>query len=114
MTHLYADDIFSLGNEKGQFERPVAAGTWRAPTAVGLRKGMLLCPTQQEWHEVHPGPGMLEEFVRLADARDERIRDYTLRWGMLEVCKQHRLPFGHSRIAVPGPAQPLSLPPQEN
>jgi len=36
---------------------------------------------------------MLEAFLRLADASDQQIQAYALRWGILGICK-HGLPFG--------------------
>jgi hypothetical protein len=54
---------------------------------------------------VTPGPGLLEDFVRLADAPPERIERYARRWGVLSIC-QHGL-LSHGPDA--GPADQTGL-----
>jgi hypothetical protein len=52
------------------------------------------------WAENPLGPvadhTVLEDFVDLAEASDETIRDFAGRWGMLHLC-EHGLPAGHVR-----------------
>ena len=38
------------------------------------------------------GPGILEGFVRLADAADSRIESFAKRWGVLDACISHDRP----------------------
>ncbi len=38
---------------------------------------------------------MLENFVKLADATDEEIRQYACKYGVLHLCKEHFTPVGH-------------------
>src|ERR1700682_5045484 len=38
---------------------------------------------------VHPGPGLLEDFLKLASASDEAILSYARRWGPLWLCAAH-------------------------
>ena len=40
------------------------------------------------------GRGILDEFLNLCDARDERILEYARTWGVLELCR-HNLPSYH-------------------
>jgi hypothetical protein len=47
-------------------------------------------------------PAMMEEFLRLADASPEKIRDFARHWGVLEICK-HSLPRSHNPPGYPLP-----------
>lgn len=47
---------------------------------------------------VRPGPGMLEEFVKLVDARDQAILKYARKWGPLWLCS-HRRYWQHDPLA---------------
>jgi len=44
---------------------------------------------------VRPGSSLLTRFIQLADAQDEEILNYALKWGVLEIC-EHLQPACHS------------------
>ena len=57
------------------------------------------------------GRGILDEFLRLCDARDKAILDYAQTWGVLELCS-HNLPARHEfsmHVPLRLPA-PLAVP----
>src|SRR5262245_47356558 len=58
-------------------------------------------PLRPPFARVHAGPGLLEGFIKLADAPDEAILAYARRWGPLWLCK-HGDPF-RSDIVNCGP-----------
>ena len=64
------------------------------------------------------GRGILDELLRLCDARDQAILDYAQTWGVLELCS-HKLPARHefsmhvplrlpAPLAVPSSSDPLN------
>jgi hypothetical protein len=83
--------------------RPVQTTGWRVPASVELEGHRL------RWREVDGDrlgrvirvkPGLVEAFMRLADADPEDIRDFARRWGVLMIC-EHGIPAGHSWPRVP-------------
>src|SRR4051812_13779671 len=79
----------------------VSGASWSVPTtirvdATGNRFGVpALAWHGDELHlKAHAGPGLLEDFVKLARASDETILGYARRWGPLWLCG-HALPFSH-------------------
>lgn len=44
---------------------------------------------------------MLEEFVALADAEDNKYLQYACKWGLLELCKEHLEPVNHNQNCEP-------------
>lgn len=48
------------------------------------------------WRGVKPTNEMLNQFLKLADATDEDILKYALRWGTLNLCRAHWLPSTHN------------------
>jgi len=51
---------------------------------------------QPAW--VSAGPGLLDAFVSLAKASDEKILSYANRWGPLALCEKHKLPLTHPPV----------------
>src|SRR6266487_2634569 len=78
-----------------QLERPIDARILDVPGMVSLSDGLL------EWRWI-PGqkreqvrPGILEGFLKLADAADSSILAFAKKWGPLGIC-EHELPSTHS------------------
>jgi hypothetical protein len=79
----------------------VSGASWGVPTtirvdAIGHRLPIatLVWTSEPALVEVHAGPGMLEDFLKLENAKDEAILGYARRWGPLWLCA-HVLPFAH-------------------
>jgi len=71
-------------------ERPVIADGWVRPSKVELgANGVLRYHFNAPIERLRPRPGMLEEFLRLAEVTngksDERIKEYAARWGALHA-----------------------------
>lgn len=50
---------------------------------------------------ITPSTGLLEEFVALADADEDKYLQYASRWGLLELCKEHYEPTNHNQNCEP-------------
>jgi hypothetical protein len=71
---------------------------WQLPRAIWLGGTSLGFDARpQPGKLVRPGPGMLEDFVKLADARDQAILKYARKWGPLWACG-HRCYWQHNRF----------------
>jgi hypothetical protein len=94
-------ELAGLVRENGEMERPIEGAPIEVPHGIELEDWRL------EWghgpplpvRSVIPGPGLLSEFIGLADAPAIRIRDYARRWGVLGICV-HWLPADHSAPPV--------------
>lgn len=85
-------------------DRPLAADEFSVPIDLRLENETLVWSWLKGAHQVHSGPGLLDQFVQLSDVSDERILAYARRWGLLILCEQHHLPIGHNqplRFAAP-------------
>ena len=84
-----------------RLERPLDARLLRVPGRIELRDGLL------EWRWL-PGAktaqvraGILEGFLKLADASNDAILAYARDWGPLGICPDHELPCTHSQDCAP-------------
>lgn len=86
-----------------ELDRPVA-GELQAPETVELTDDEeRLWWTHTENPTVVKKPRhVLRDFLELADAAPEQIRDYARQWGVLGICR-HGLPFTHTLGARRGP-----------
>jgi hypothetical protein len=50
---------------------------------------------------ITPSKGMLEEFVALADADENKYLEYACKWGLLDLCKEHFMPTSHNYNCEP-------------
>lgn len=50
---------------------------------------------------ITPSKGMLEEFVALADADENKYLEYACRWGVLDLCKDHHTVTNHNYNCEP-------------
>lgn len=81
---------------------------WSVPGAIEVKDGDLIYwspfpPDGKSGRFIHSGPGLLDQFLKLADATPEKIRDYARRWGVLQIC-QHGLPASHNPQPVITPS----------
>src|SRR5919199_5738178 len=88
----------------------VSGNSWRVPSTLHLwverwRDGTsivnLKWTDERPLTDVHTGPGLLEDFLKLERASDEAVLRYAQRWGPLWLCG-HQLPYKHARGCVPG------------
>ncbi len=101
--------------ERRRLSRPLQEGQWSAPRVheriyknekgqeclrIRLAGGEGVFANMPE----HSGPqtdrGVLDSFVRLADAQPNQIHRFALRFGALEFCI-HGLPLGHKPLTAP-------------
>ena len=72
-------------------ERPVAIQPYHAPRKFRIEDGKIkIRPEAKRTELITPSKGMLEGFVALADADEDKFLEYACRWGLLELCKEHR------------------------
>jgi hypothetical protein len=83
--------------------RPLRTSGWRVPARVDLDGTRL----RWRYHDgrrlgkvIRARRGLVDAFVKLADAHPEGIRDYARQWGVLMIC-EHGKPAGHSYPRVP-------------
>jgi len=79
----------------------VSSATWGVPSTIRVEAmscsdpaPMLVWSSETEVLEVHAGPGLLQDFLKLKNAKDEAILCYARRWGPLWMCG-HVLPYAH-------------------
>lgn len=89
---LFRDLVPALTDDDGELERPASSRHWRAPRRIEI-DGRELVWYAGGGDRVAAEPGMLEQFVRLADASDEEIAAYARRWGVLGLCEAHHRPM---------------------
>ena len=77
-------------------DRPLMADEFSVPNDLQLAGGLLVWSWLDGQLQTRPGPGLLDQFVHLADAPAEHILRYAQRWGVLFLCEQHRLPTSHN------------------
>ncbi len=94
----------------GGVDRPVPPGEWLPLPIWGTAKGYLLFgrnpyhypPDNKSGNprprKVKASPGLLNDFVALAQASDDAIVKFAKRWGPLALCEQHGLPFTHPPV----------------
>jgi len=86
-------------------DQPMASGLLFVPQEIELDGEFLTWSWVAPWawsedgpkvRYRHPKPGMLADFLRLEDARDDKILAYARRWGVLGIC-DHGLPCSHNQ-----------------
>ena len=105
-------DLVSL---EGKFERPVTEPKIEVPFGLELDEANdRLTYMLGTAGRIRPGPGLLEEFVRLEGQPCQSFYKYARRRGVLGICK-HDLPSTHSpraRISVSFPRSPFGCSPR--
>jgi hypothetical protein len=89
--------LSGLIRDRGELRRLLEGGGEYPPAYVRIENDMLYYGYRD--HQGQPAPpgvrhgsGLLEGFVKLADAPATAIAAYARRWGVLEICPAHRRP----------------------
>lgn len=91
-----------LDSQAAALERPVATQPYSTFTDLILEDGQIkLSPKARKGVTITPAKGMLEEFVELADADEQKFLEYARRWGFLELCREHWEPASHTHDCEP-------------
>lgn len=99
--HRRGFDALFAENTAG-LERPVAIQPYHAPRKFRIEDGKIkISPEAKRTELITPSRGMLEEFVALADADEDKFLEYACRWGLLELCKEHFMPTSHNQDCAP-------------
>lgn len=87
----WVDEYEHLRSAQGLVDRPLEISGWHPAEAATVRDSLV------GWTDstrlTRSGPGLLAEFVDLADAPDDEFVAYASRWGALTICR-HGLPGG--------------------
>jgi hypothetical protein len=79
------DLVSQFVSDAGNIGRSVISKGWARPTSVEVRGENLVFDYREPIKYVRPAAGMMERFLRLEDAPDERIASYARRWGALTI-----------------------------
>lgn len=90
-----------LDSDTANLEHRVAASSYKIRNSYEIENGYLKFSCNAELLEVTPSRGMLEDFVSLSNASDEKIRRFTCKYGILHLCKDHSMPAGHNPQCKP-------------
>jgi hypothetical protein len=83
--------------DTGHLQRAGFAATWRTPEEVWLEGDRLCWDYHGRYKKVTPTADLLDLFVRLSSADDERVLTFARTYGVLRLCEQHKLPVSHLR-----------------
>jgi len=91
-----------LTRDTAALERPVAVQPYSSFNKFRIEDGRIkISPEAKRGLLITPSKGMLEEFVALADADENKYLEYACRWGLLELCKEHYEPTNHNYNCEP-------------
>jgi hypothetical protein len=91
-----------LTKDTAALERPVSIQPYQAFNKYRIEDGKIKISREAKTSVlVTPSRGMLEEFVALADAEENKYLEYACRWGLLELCKEHFAPTSHNHNCEP-------------
>jgi hypothetical protein len=91
-----------LTRDAAALERPVAVQPYNSLNKFKIEEGKIkISPEVQRGVLITPSKGMLEEFVALADADENKYLEYACKWGLLELCKEHFEPTNHNYNCEP-------------
>jgi len=95
-------NVENLDSLRGTLERPLTTSGWLVPQQIWLERhtlryrigegGPIACRT------VQPSAGLIETFVRLADATPERILQFARKFGLLGIRRRHDRPNPDSYV----------------
>lgn len=91
------------GKDGDSLERLLPIDNWNVPGVIDLdlNNEMLVWRIQNEkgkigrW--VTSSRGLLEEFIQLQDGSATQILGYAQKWGVLQICRDHKVPASHTR-----------------
>ncbi len=87
--------------DTSHLERPFASKAYNSPTSLITRSGKIYLGESYKLKIIEPSKEMLEGFVGLAYAPDEKILRYAQKWGLLDLCSEHRAPASHNQNCEP-------------
>jgi hypothetical protein len=71
-------------------------GLLGVPNKVELIEDNLVSDTNTSQPVIECPQNLLDSYIELADADSETIRNFACRYGLLDLCKEHSLPFCHN------------------
>ena len=99
--------LFMLLLDYEEPRRKLAVGEYFKPATIRLKEGRLFWQPVTDWERVKPTVETFVQFLQLGNASDREILKYAQRWGVLNLCKQHRKPVSHNLYCDPFEAEPL-------
>lgn len=91
-----------LTRDAATLERPVAVQPYNSLNKFRLEDGKIkISPKAEKSVLITPSKGMLEEFVALADADENKYLEYACKWGLLDLCKEHHTITNHNYNCEP-------------
>ena len=105
--------LAGMDDEEGRLARPLEALTWslKSTTKVeligeGAEHGLVfgkIAELEGATHITHPAntKGMLDQFIKLADAEPKRFLEFARRWGQLGLCSEHGEVATHTGRCLP-------------
>jgi hypothetical protein len=91
-----------LTRDAATLERPVAIQPYHSFNKFRIEDGKIKISREAKRTVlITPSKGMLEEFVALADADENKYLEYACKWGILELCKEHFSPTSHNYNCEP-------------
>jgi hypothetical protein len=93
-------NLFPLGALGDNFERPLASNKLAIPESLRLVKESLVFSTTITEYVSPEAPGLLKDFVVLAEGNASSALKYATHFGPLGLCARHALPLFHTAGAV--------------
>lgn len=91
-----------LTRDAATLERPVAIQPYHSFNKFRIEDGKIKISREAKRSVlIAPSKGMLEEFVALANANENKYLEYACKWGLLELCKEHWMPTSHNYNCEP-------------
>jgi len=107
--------IEHFGDETFASREPLAAGEYAVPNEIEIDGNCLTWRfTWQKPYRPHrsvkPQARMLPQFLALGETTipDEKIVAFARKWGVLYLCKEHRMPASHKPFCEPSQSERLS------
>lgn len=101
MTNRNRRDFDPLLTDAANLERPVAIQSYSSFNKFRIDDGKIKISRDAKGQVITPSKGMLEEFIALAEADEDRFMKYASSWGLLELCKEHRMATSHNQNCEP-------------
>lgn len=101
MTSKNRTDFDRLLTDGGALERPVAVQPYHSFNKLRIEDGNIKLREAKRVVLITPSEGMLEGFVALANADENKYLEYASKWGLLDLCKEHFMPTSHNHNCEP-------------
>jgi hypothetical protein len=91
-----------LTRDAATLERPIAVQPYNSLNKFRIEDGKIkISPKAERSVLITPSKGMLEDFVVLADADENKYLEYACKWGLLDLCKEHHMITNHNYTCEP-------------